>query len=147
MTNQIGDVAGSSLEALAEFLTAIEAPDFSGGEMVAPPAKNGVLQMPYAKYAAVVSRFHKAAYENGWVLRDFDWMEWAKSKEAHMLRGDKGAVEHASASQLMKLLTVCIRSERFCEGALLDAFEAGLVLRVVRRAQVLAGNERPAHRR
>jgi hypothetical protein len=146
MENQIGGLSPSPLQALASFLSEFEASDFFGGEMVAPLAKNGVLQMPYAKYTAVVSRFHKAAYENGWVLRDFDWMEWAKSKEAHMLRGDKQAVEHASASQLMKLLTVCIRSERFCEGALLDAFEAGLVLRVVRRAQVLAGDECPANR-
>ena len=41
----------------------------------------------------------------------------------------------------MRLLTVCIRQDRFVDGALLDAFESGLIRRVVQRAADLVGRQ------
>lgn len=140
MSDHMGSVPASSLEALAEFLPATESPEFCAGAITAPPTQNGVRQMPHANYTPITSRFHQAAYENGWVLSDFNWMEWATSSEALGLQGSNEAIDHASASQLMKLLTVCVRSERFSEGALLQAFESGLMLAIIRRAVVLASH-------
>lgn len=138
MSDHIGSVPTSSLEALAKFLPAMKVPDFCAGTITAGSAQNGERQMPHASYAPMTSRFHQAAYENGWVLRDFDWMEWVASEEAQALLASEEAIGRASASQLMKLLTVHVRSERFSEGALLRAFESGHILAIVRRAQGLA---------
>lgn len=138
MSDHIGGVPASSLEALAKFLPAMEAPDFYAGRITADSTQNGVRQMPHAHHAPITIQFHQAAYENGWVLRDFDWMEWVSSEEAQSLLASEEAIGRASASQLMKLVTVHVRSERFSEGALLRAFESGLILAIVRRAQGLA---------
>jgi hypothetical protein len=43
----------------------------------------------------------------------------------------------ATPEQLAKLLTVCIRQDRFAEGTLLVAFEAGLLTRILQRAKAI----------
>ena len=50
---------------------------------------------------------------------------------------DPTALEHATAVDLARVLTTYIRADRFCEGYLASAFEAGLIMRVVERAEVL----------
>ena len=127
----------SSLVSLAAFLSEFEAPAFNAGDVVAPQPEDGVYQMSYARYEPIVDRFRLEAYRHGWIL-DFDWMEWTGSLEAKQLRDDEAALSQATPMQLMKLLTVCIRAERFSEGALLDAFHSGLILGIVRRAAALA---------
>jgi hypothetical protein len=62
------------------------------------------------------------------------------SKDAMRLRDDPKALAAASAEQLAKLLTVLIRQDRFVEGALNGAFEAGLLTGIVRRAAGLMNN-------
>jgi hypothetical protein len=74
---------------------------------------------------------------HGWVA-PFDWAAWAKSAEGRRLLSEPDAMETADAGQIRRVLTVCARRERFCEGALLAAFESGLMLRAARRAAALA---------
>ena len=40
-------------------------------------------------------------------------------------------------SDLANVLTTCLRADRFCDGYLADAFAAGLIGRVVKRAEQL----------
>ena len=94
--------------------------------------------MPYFEESNEASTFVSDAYEHGWVIKNFPWSEWITSEEASRLRSEPGAVETATAGQLGKLLTSCIRGDRFREGALAEAFEAGLLTRIARRAAVLA---------
>lgn len=132
-----------ALRALADFLPALENPDFKGGEMAAvDQPEPGVWSMPYASYGATASAFVKAAYEHGWVKMDFGWSEWMQSAEARALRDDEARLAAATPEQLARLLTVVIRQDRFAEGALLEAFDSGLILRVVRRAAALLEQEK-----
>lgn len=133
-------VALQECRTLGQFKEAFETPDFRPGEFVYPPAVDGVFQIPYAEYATVVDEFVRAAYKGGWV-QDFDWPSWAQTDEARQLRDDEVTLSRASVDHLRKLLTVCLRQERFCEGALLDAFKSGLILRIVKGASVLAEGE------
>lgn len=124
--------------ALVRFLPDLEKPGFLAGSWVKPePGSDGVLVFPYAQYSDVVTAFVEAAYENGWVQAGFDWSEWAGTEEARQLRDEESALASATADQLGRLMTVCIRQDRFVEGALLEAFDSGLMLRIVRRAEVL----------
>jgi hypothetical protein len=126
------------LRGLVRFLPALERPDFRAGDMVAPrETERGARTMPHATYGETVEAFVRAAYEDGWVLRDFDWPTWMASAEARSLRDDEAALAAATPGQLARLLTVLIRQDRFVEGALLDAFESGLILRIVRRAAAI----------
>ena len=97
---------------------------------------NGVIIMPHIAYGEVAREFEKAAYEHGWVY-SFDYITWAQSAEGKRLREDPSAIEVADFDQLRRLLTWYIRAERFCDGALFEAFEKGQILRIVERAAAL----------
>lgn len=123
---------------LSRFLADFDRPGFEAGAMVVSEASG----FPYAAFAPATERFIEAAYEAGWILLDFDWPKWTKSEEAERLRGSPDALARADAVQLAKLLTACIREDRFCEGALLQDFRSGLIVRILRRARALADEAR-----
>lgn len=126
------------LRGLVRFLPALERTNFKAGEIVGSrETEPGVWTTPYASYSDTVEEFVRAAYEQGLVVRDFNWPEWKESAEARSLRDDDAMLGAATPEQLARLLTVVIRQDRFVEGALLDAFESGLMLRIVRRAAKL----------
>ena len=79
-------------------------------------------------------QFVPDAYKHDWVLRNFDWPEWGQTSEARNLFDDQAALADASPEQVFRLLTVVLRRDHFCEGTLDEAFESGLILRIVRRA-------------
>jgi len=127
------------LERLAGFVAVLEAPGFVAAEYGTTELEAGVWVIPYPHYHPEVNRFVSLAYEDGWVRTDFDWGVWSTTQEAHTLRDDPEALAAATPDQLAKLITVLVRQERFSEGSLMWAFEDGLVLAIVRRAWVLAG--------
>ena len=127
------------LERLADFAAVFEVPGFVAGEDVTPESGPGVWTMSYTRYHPEVDRFVALAYEDGWVRSEFDWVQWSATQEARVLRDEPEALASATPDQLAKLITVLVRKERFNEGTLTAACEAGLVLGIVRRAGVLAG--------
>ena len=100
--------------------------------------------MPYVAYGETARKFHEAAYEKGWLDNSFEWPEWAGSDTARQLRDEPRALAVASSEDLARLLTVCIRQDRFSEGTMLDAFDSGLILGIVRRAHAITSEEGPA---
>ena len=71
-------------------------------------------------------------------MKPFEWADWKDSAEATLLRDDPSALKNATLEQLIRLLTVVIRQDRFVEGALGNVFESGLLGGILRRAAVLA---------
>lgn len=134
---------GVRLERLAGFIAVLESPGFVPAEYVTTEPRAGVWTLPYPRYHPEVDRFVSVAYEDGWVRTDFDWVKWSATQEARTLRDDPVALAAATPDQLAKLITVLVRQERFNEGSLRCAFEDGLVLAIVRRAGVLAGQANP----
>ena len=67
----------------------------------------------------------------------FDWSAWRDTPVGQRLMNDPTTLDDASAEDLVQVLTTCIRADRFCEGYLASAFEAGLITRVVVRAEWL----------
>ncbi|MFL1462624.1 DUF6508 domain-containing protein [Roseococcus sp. DSY-14] len=125
---------------LARFLPLLEAPGFTAGhlEPIRESAVPGLWLFPHAAMDPVVEDLVQAAYADGWVMMNFDWVRWFETPEAAALRDDEAALARASRLRLAKLLTTVIRQDRFVEGALLAAFESGLMLRIIRRAAALA---------
>ena len=125
------------LQALADFLPLFEQSGFEFGEWIAnPKSETGVLMMPYYSWSDTAHLFVKTAYDTGWVL-NFDWPAWKQTDEAIGLRDDAAALAAAAPEQLARLLTVLIRQDRFVEGALGSAYEAGLLMSILRRAAEL----------
>ncbi len=105
---------------LASLLPVFEAPDFSfetWGEGLSKAAE----------------RFVHIAYEDGWVLTEFDWGVWNWTDQAQRFERDPETVADASARELAQLPTALIRGDRFSEGTLAEAYRSGLVTAVLRR--------------
>jgi hypothetical protein len=133
-----------ALEALVRFLPTFERPDFKagewrGGEEIEP----GVLSMPAVHYSDTVTAFIDTIYKHDCVSADLDWPKWAQSSEAARLRDDETVLDGATSEQLRRLLTVCIRQDRFSEGALLESFHSGLIVRILRRAAAILEEKHP----
>ncbi|WP_426036841.1 DUF6508 domain-containing protein [Cypionkella sp. TWP1-2-1b2] len=127
-----------ALESLAGFCNRISDPNFAAGEWISPEGDNDeVIAMPYVQFTTAARDFIAAADASKWLNPDFDWSEWVTSDEAARLFNDPHTLTTAEPSELSKILTVCIRRDKFTEGALLDDFKNGLILRIVQRAAAI----------
>lgn len=77
------------------------------------------------------------AYDTGWVSADVDWPKWMDAEEAKGFFASPATIANATPEQLQLLLTTIIRSDRFCEGVILQSFEDGVVLAAVFRHSIL----------
>jgi len=103
------------------------------------------LVWPHASFSAEAYAFIQAAYDFGWVeWEKFDWPKWKGTMEAIQLRDNPDALGKATPEQLAKLLTVCIRQDRFAEGTLQAAFETGLLTRILKRARAILTEIEPS---
>ena len=136
--SQSPDQVVEKLRGIVAFLPSFQAPDFKFGHWTAPSSDQpGVMTLPYFSLIEAAGSFEQMAYDLGWVMLDFDWGTWKQTPEAISLRDDAQVLARATPEQLSRLLTVCIRQDRFCEGALEAAFEFGLLTRILERAAVV----------
>ena len=121
------------LAALAAFEPVLGAAGFratTGDPVAEPGVYFGVT------YTLAVGHFIMMAYEKGWV-RLLPWSDWRNTARGNALMHDPAAMADATTDELACVLTTCIRADRFCDGYLADAFEAGLIGRVAIRAKQL----------
>src|SRR5690606_41321676 len=62
---------------------------------------SGLSTLSYVEYGDVATSLVDTAYKHGWVQKNFDWRQWAQSKEAIELRDDPAerSEEHTSELQ------------------------------------------------
>ena len=124
------------LRAIAAYFPVFDAPDFEFATWTPPKERDGVVSLRGYTLSATAQDFLRTADDAGWVVQ-FDWGTWIGTDEAARLRDDPNALSHATPGQLAKLLTVVVRQNRFVEGELVDAFESGLLVGILRRADAL----------
>jgi hypothetical protein len=130
------------LNALAQYAPIFTAPGFEFASWQKyPPDEQGRIVVPECVLGPEARAFVATAYEFRWVVRAFNWSAWRNSAEAQGLLANPAHIAAASAEQLSKLLTGFIRNDKFCEGALLRAFEAGFLTAIVERARALSNPE------
>jgi hypothetical protein len=123
---------------LVPFLDVFEAPDFSFGEWVsARKSPDGTIQLGWYDASPQASAFIKAAYQAECIV-GFDWPHWAATPEAVALAADPRLIADAGPGDVVRLLIAVVRSDRFSEGALADAYERGVLTAILRRAAVLS---------
>ena len=131
------------LTGLARFLPVFSSPDFDFGSWAGgEKTPSGAITWPFFALSDSADAFVSAMYELGWVRQDFDWGEWKGTSEAIELRDSPEALARASAEQLSKLITICVRQERFVDGALASAYESGLLTGIIARAAALTDEAR-----
>lgn len=121
------------LECLAAWAPNLRAPDFEPGQWVIETG-----HFPYFAYGEVAAAFVHDLYRHGLIIENFDWPSWIESSEARGLLESPAALRRATPAQLAKLLTASVRKDRFCEGALADAFSSGCLLAICERAADLS---------
>lgn len=125
------------LQRLAAHLPTFEAAGFVFGTWVPSRTRaDGVIELGWYEPSAEARAF--LGNLGGWIT-PFDWPAWANSPEGQRLLHDPAAVASASADDLGKLLTSLVRGNRFSEGTLAWAHESGLLVAILRRAEVLLG--------
>ncbi len=128
-----------ALAVLASWADEIGEPGFATGTWDGgAPDAGGVIQMPYVSYSDRLHAFVSDISRVG-LVHPADWMAWAGTPRGNELLHDPTAVAGATPEELALLLTSVVRSERFGDGAIEDAFERGVVQAAARRAQVLLG--------
>jgi hypothetical protein len=146
VTSSSTDDLAAALRRIARHLPAFEAPGFTFGSWE-PSRKreDGVIVLGWYVPGPEAEAF--LADLGGWIT-PFDWMTWSSSPAGKALLGQPDAVASASVEDLRCLLTVFVRGERFGEGTLENAFNAGMLTAIMRRAGVLAaeleGSSSPA---
>jgi ADP-ribosylglycohydrolase len=124
------------LEALAAFRPVFEREGFVFADEIPARADGDLIVLGGSSMGEETSRFYQMLYDNSWI-RMFDWTTWRAGPAGERLMQDPAALAAASPDNLVRVLTTCVRADRFCEGYLADAFKAGLIGRVVIRAEAL----------
>lgn len=114
----------------------LEAPaKMGGGEQI----DSNTMTFPYYILTPAQEAFRDAACQ--WSVYG-DWIAWMGTELGKDLaNGSPGSVERASPEDLAQLLTVMLRSDRFCEGAFAGYCERGVAGRILLRIKELHAQE------
>ncbi len=130
------------LQALAAYGPVFEAEGFRFAEQMPGSMEDGIIVLGGSALTPDAERFCQMVYDQGWV-RPLDWSAWRETPEGQRLMHDPAATAMATADDLVRILTTCVRADRFCDGYLVDAFDAGLITRVAVRAGTLLASQYP----
>jgi hypothetical protein len=97
--------------------------EWLGGDEIEP----GVISMPHPRYDEIVIAFMHEASQNWW--RDVEYT----NSQARTMLDEPSLIAAASIDQIKSMLTLCVRSERFCDGAWETIFENGYLLAILER--------------
>lgn len=91
--------------------------------------KNGVLIMPYSIPSEIVCRFEEIVYDIPIVI-SFDWGSWSKDNSIiHSQNFDYDTIDIPTKCMA---ITTFVRANRFVDGVLVDAFEKGIILKILK---------------
>jgi hypothetical protein len=114
-------------EPLLDLIPAIEqTSDFgkiSGGGV----NEDQTISLPYYTPSKIVQEFLHTVYDIP-IIIPFDWAAWDEGRKMAQPDFDLDSVDLITKC---KLITAIVRNDRFCEGALDNAFVSGLILRIL----------------
>ena len=128
-TSEINALAYQDWQPLLALIPEIEKTSTFGAWAGGDRNEEGSIQFPYCVPSTLVSKFLEIVYSIPIVI-SFDWMSWDEGKE--MANDGSFDLDATDLVTKCKLITATVRSDRFCEGALVSAFRSGLILRVLK---------------
>ena len=90
---------------------------------------DGTMTLPWFEYRPVVTEFIQGLYDKQLNVV-FDWGKW---KRGEKLFSNPGLVGRASAADCLKLITLCVRQDRFSDGFMAEALERGVITACLKR--------------
>ncbi len=111
----------------------------SFGEWSGGKSKNGQsMQFPYFVPAPVISRFLEIANDMP-ILIVFNWMEWSEGRD--IINDKNFDFDSIDVPTKCKVISAIVRSNRFMEGALAEAFSSGQMLRILKSIEKQIGEK------
>ncbi len=89
----------------------------------------GVLTFPFCLNGQLIDRFLDIVYQMP-IIINFNWGGWDEGR--NMARNPDFDFNTIAIPTKCKLITAIVRNDRFCDGALVEAFESGWMLKVLK---------------
>ena len=132
----------SKLDILTKYISMIQTDNI--GEFVIDKEIDGTpehpSQMPFVGYSEMVNNFIDDVYTFEESNKDMELTRYGDILKDNGLEWDSESMKKADVSNLnaqcvLALLMGAVRAERFCDGALLDFFKSGYILKWIERLQ------------
>ncbi|MGE0733128.1 MAG: DUF6508 domain-containing protein [Alphaproteobacteria bacterium] len=91
---------------------------------------HGHIGLPWFEYSEDAQKLLAQIRNAGLLVAGFDWAAWS-GRNSYL--DDPNSIDTADREDCRRLLTALIRGDRFNEGLLFNAFESGLLRRLVDR--------------
>ena len=133
MPDQREPVTRIEIDELLRFLPLFDVPDrdcveiWGGGKKT----ESGAITMPYPVYPSDVEQFYRLAGRPCW--SDYDY----EPKKAARMLHDDAFIKRAMLTEVVTMLTYCVRGERFSDGHWAAMLESGRIVALLKRLQVL----------
>ena len=130
----------SKFDILTKYISMIQTDSI--GEFVIDKENDGTpehpIQMPFVGYSEMVHNFIDDVYTFEESNKDMELTRYGEILKDNGLEWDSESMKSADISNLnlqcvMALIMGAVRAERFCDGALLDFFKSGYILKWLER--------------
>ena len=130
----------SKFDILTKYISMIQTDNI--GEFVIDKENDGTpehpIQMPFVGYSEMVHNFIDDVYTFEKSNKDMELTRYGEILKDNGLEWDSESMKSADISNLnlqclMALIMGAVRAERFCDGALLDFFKSGYILKWLER--------------
>ena len=135
---------------LTKYIPMIE--EYNFGDWVIDRESDGTLehpiQMPFVDYSEMVNNFIEDVYTFEGSNKDMELTRYGDILKNNGIERDIESMKNAGVSSLdaqcvLALIMGAVRAERFCDGALLDFFKSGSVLKWLERLKAIeSGKEK-----
>ncbi|QAR53393.1 DUF6508 domain-containing protein [Bacillus altitudinis] len=134
----------SQFEILTNYIPLLQGNDI--GEWVIDQENDGTaehpIQMPYVNYSETVRRFIEDVYTFAEHHQEMELTRYSEILKENGIEGGTNAMENVDISNVnaqcvLALIMGVLRVERFCEGAILDFFKNGAIVKWLERLERL----------
>jgi hypothetical protein len=129
---KINSYSISEWKPLFDMIPKIEGTEVFGEFMGPEEVEEGVFSFPHYKYGEIISEFIRIVYDMT-IIISFDWAHWEGGR--YMASEADFDFDTIDIPTKCKIITAIVRNDRFHDGALLSAFESGVILKMLHSIQ------------
>lgn len=124
---------------LLDLITKIEKVEKFGDDSEAMKLlERGIIDMnPYVEHE-IVEEFRQVCYAIP-IIIDFNWSAWDEGRK--IVSDDDFDYDTIDSPTKCRIITAIVRNDRFCSGRLVEAFESGMMLKVLKSIEKVIGHE------
>ncbi len=116
-------------ERLFDLIPEIESTKVFGDVIGGINEDEGVIKLPFYSPKPIVDKFYEIVYELP-IIIGFNWASWDEGRK--IVRSKNFDFDTIDIPTKCMMITAIVRNDRFCDGALISAFNSGLILKILK---------------